>query len=104
MNRRIDEFGELKTFEGRRAVRHSVYLLAAVRAEDGRPLGEVKIRNISSTGMMAETGLPLRKGDAVEIDLRGIGAVQAVVIWRTLHKVALRFDLPIDPLLTRRKI
>lgn len=104
VNRGIDEFGQSNGLESRQAVRHSVLLMAALSGSDGRPLGQVKVRNISSTGLMAETGLPLKNGDVVEVALRGIGAVRAVVVRRTLGKVALKFDLPIDPLLTRQKI
>lgn len=104
MKEGIDELGQEGGLESRKAVRHSVFLIGALSAIDGRPLGQIKIRNISSTGLMAETGLPLRQGDAVDVTLRGVGVVRALVVRRTLDKVALKFDLPIDPLLTRQKI
>ncbi len=103
MNKVIDEFGQENGLESRQAIRHSVLFMAEIGRADGTLLGQVKIRNISSSGLMAETGLPFRVGEKVQVELRGIGSVAGTVVRRTTNKLALKFDLPIDPLLTRQK-
>ena len=100
---KIDEFGQVVgEGDARRAVRDRVLFLASLARAGGEPLGQAKVRNISSLGLLAETGVPLRIGEAVQVDLRGIGAVTGVVIRRTPNAIAIKFDLPIDPKLTRR--
>lgn len=104
MNKMFDEFGQEIGQGGRQAARHRVMFMAALARDTGQPLGQVRVRDISSSGLMAETGLPLRLGEKVQVDLRGIGAVTGAIVRRTPNSVAIKFDIAIDPLLTRQKV
>ena len=43
---------------------------------------EVKVRNVSTCGFMAECAAPVPIGSYVTLDVPGIGAVQAQVRWQ----------------------
>jgi hypothetical protein len=103
VNGPIDEFGQQAGLERRRSARQSVLFLADISRPDGSILGQVKVRNISSTGLMAETGLVFRPGETVILGLRGIGAVHGFIVRRTVNRIAVKFNEPIDPMLTRLK-
>lgn len=99
----FDELGQ-EIGNGRRlAERHSLLIMADISRPEGSVLGQVKVRNLSSTGLLAETGIPFRVDEVVDIVLRGIGKVRGTVVRRTANKVAIRFELPVDPALVLRK-
>ena len=77
-----------------------MFLLAAVRRPRGPDI-PVKVRNLSSGGMMAEFSGGLVRGDAVEVDLRGIGTVAGKVAWTAPGRLGVQFDAPVDPRLAR---
>jgi len=43
---------------------------------------EIRVRNLSSAGFMAECAEPVRIGSYVSIDIPGVGPVQAQVRWQ----------------------
>ncbi|HEX7873255.1 MAG TPA: PilZ domain-containing protein [Sphingobium sp.] len=87
----------------RAAPRDSLLLLAELQAEgSGRSIGMARIRNVSSTGLMAECDARLKEGDRVLFTLRGVGEVAAQVGWCREGRIGLIFDHPIDPMATRR--
>jgi len=43
---------------------------------------EVKVRNVSTCGFMAECGEPVRIGSYVSLDVPGVGPVHAQVRWQ----------------------
>ena len=84
--------------------RDSLFLVAGLRIE-GRPgTIEVRVRNLSAGGLMAEYSHPLAIGTAVEIALRGIGKVVGEVAWTTAGRVGISFEQPIDPLAARKPV
>lgn len=91
---------------GRAEVRDSLLLTATIRrSSDPKFTVRARVRNVSETGMMAETpARPLSPGDAVEIDLRGIGQVTGAVVWYQDNRVGIRFDAPINPKAVRRPV
>lgn len=58
---------------------------------------KARIRNISAGGLMAETPLPIGRGERVEIDLPNIGYIGGKVIWAAEGKLGIAFDHPINP-------
>ena len=77
-----------------------MFLLAAVRRPRGPDIA-VKVRNLSSGGMMAEFTGGLMRGDAVEVDLRGIGTITGKVAWTAPGRLGVQFDTAVDHRLAR---
>src|SRR5436305_1290117 len=57
---------------------------------------EVKVRNLSTAGFMAECAAPVRIGSYVSLDIPGIGPVQAQVRWQVGLKMGGMFLDPIS--------
>ena len=94
----LDEqrFGHLRS-----EPRDSMFLMAILR----RPGGEdvtIKVRNLSSGGMMAECPVSFSRGEVIVVELRGIGVVGGRIAWTAGGRVGLAFDDPIDPRLARK--
>ncbi len=80
-----------------------MFLLAAVRQPRG-PDVAVKVRNLSPGGMMAECPSGFVRGEAVEVDLRGIGLVRGRIAWTASGRIGVQFDEAIDPRQARVKL
>ena len=65
----------------RRAERLAVDKSSNLRSQHWYQI-EVKIRNVSSLGFMAECVAPVQIGSYVSIDVPGVGPVQAQVRWQ----------------------
>jgi hypothetical protein len=87
----------------RRRQRDSLLLIASI-AIVGEPAREVRIRNLSAEGLMAELGRVVEPGTAVALELRGIGAVAGKVAWCTEGRVGITLDHPIDPKQARKPV
>ena len=91
-------------FEQMRAEpRDSMFLLATMRRPGG-PEVQVKVRNLSSGGMMVECPISFARGELVESDLRGIGPVGGKIAWAAGSRVGVAFDRAIDPSLARKPV
>jgi hypothetical protein len=64
----------------------------------------VRVRNLSSGGLMAEHAGRAAIGDAVKIEVRGIGWIDGRVAWITAGRLGIAFDTEIDPLLARKPV
>lgn len=84
--------------------RDSLFLLTSLESGDGISLGRARVRNLSSTGMMADSERPVPAGAKVYFDLRGVGRVSGSVVWRREDKIGIAFDAEIDPQLVRRPV
>ncbi|GGD57825.1 PilZ domain-containing protein [Croceicoccus mobilis] len=81
--------------ENRRHGRDSLFLVAEMRLErDGAPF-EVKLRNISDSGVMAEGAMRVSRGTRVYVDLRNVGLVGGQVAWAAGDRCGIAFDEPI---------
>ena len=88
----------------RSKARDSLFLVADLYI-DGRPgMASVRIRNLSSGGLMAEYAHPVEIGNALEIDLRGVGKVAGRIAWTAAGRIGVAFDTPIDPLQARKPV
>jgi len=84
--------------------RDSLFLVASLRIT-GRPgVTEVRVRNLSSGGLMAEYLHPIDIGTAVEIELRGVGKVIGEVAWTAAGRIGISFASPIDPMQARKPV
>lgn len=84
--------------------RDSLFLKATLRFVDGDDCGEVRIRNLSAGGLMAEAPVIAKRGDKVELELRNIGRVTGYVAWVAQGRIGIAFDHPIDPKLARKPV
>lgn len=80
-----------------------MFLMAAMRRAGGADV-QVKVRNLSGGGMMAESPINFSRGDLIEVDLRGIGLVTGKIAWTAGGRVGVQFDTAIDPRLARKPV
>ncbi|MBW4329284.1 PilZ domain-containing protein [Stakelama sp. CBK3Z-3] len=88
----------------RNAARDSLLLRALMRHAGLSEPVQVRVRNLSAGGLMAEYAEPLNIGAKVEIDVRGIGWVQGSVAWATDGRIGVAFDNEIDPKAARKPV
>lgn len=75
-----------------------MYLLAMLRIESKAAEHSVKIRNLSSTGLMVEGDVRVRPGSLVAINIRNIGWVDGSVAWAAGNRFGVMLDIEIDPM------
>jgi PilZ domain len=81
----------------RRDQRDSLFVLAKLRPEGDTGQGDtVRVRNVSSGGLMADASDHYRPGARVEIELEGIGTMGGSVAWSEAGRIGIAFDHPID--------
>ncbi|MEW4467462.1 PilZ domain-containing protein [Parasphingorhabdus sp. JC815] len=84
--------------------RDSLFLHATLRFVEGDDCGEVRIRNLSAGGLMAEAPVVAKRGDKVELELRNIGRITGKVAWVAQGRLGIAFDHMIDPKLVRKPV
>jgi len=92
-------------FAGQRSgSRDSLMLTAQFRVTGDDKVAQVRVRNLSSGGLMAEYAAPVANGTPVEIEVRGVGWVKGQIAWATDGRVGVAFDIEIDPMLARKPV
>lgn len=84
--------------------RDSLLLKAILRFPLSKEEGEVRIRNLSSGGLMAEAPVRVTRGEVVEINLRSIGWITGHVAWVSEGRIGIAFDHPINPKDARKPV
>jgi hypothetical protein len=84
--------------------RDSLFLKAILRFNSTGDEGEVRIRNLSAGGLMAEAPVRVSRGEKVEVNLRTIGWISGSVAWVTEGRLGIAFDHPIDPMSARKPV
>lgn len=92
----------LDTQESR--ARDSLFLLADLTLEDTGERHKVKVRNLSSGGMMVESDLEVEQGQRIVVDLRNIGPVRGQIAWARSEKFGVAFDRQVNPKLARKPV
>lgn len=77
--------------------RDSLFLMAELRLEGAESLDRVKVRNLSTGGMMAEGMLRVMRGTRLSVKLRNIEWVDGTVAWVQDNRFGIAFDREIDP-------
>ncbi len=90
--------------EHRHIARDSLFVLADLCLEGSGTEHRVKIRNLSSGGLMAEAAIKVARGDALKVNLRNIGWVEGSVAWVQAGRFGIAFAEEIDPKLARSPI
>ena len=88
----------------RNEARDSLFLMADFRVIGSTDVTQVRVRNLSAGGLMAEIANGLELGLEVEFDVRGIGWVPGKVAWSAAGRVGVAFDRMIDPMLARKPV
>jgi hypothetical protein len=78
-----------------RAARKALLIPAQLADREGQA-HDIRIRNISSTGLAAVIATALRVDDVVMIGLPGVGPVMAIVTRVKAKEIGVRFDGEID--------
>ena len=84
--------------------RDSLLLKAILRFPNAKDEREVRIRNLSAGGLMAEVPVRVSRGEPVEINLRSIGWITGHVAWVTEGRIGIAFDHPINPKDARKPV
>lgn len=90
--------------QSRNEARDSLFLMADFRVMGESDVTQVRVRNLSSGGLMAEFPAGLDLGLRVEFDVRGVGWVPGKVAWSTAGRIGVAFDRSIDPMLARKPV
>lgn len=77
----------------RRSVRRALKLGAAP-GEAGEP---VTVHDLSLTGALIETSVPMLVGASFEVELPQVGSIEAAVMWNSGEYYGCQFPLPISP-------
>jgi hypothetical protein len=100
-----DSFGDKKMPAAMRGMnRDSLLLKAELRFPHTNETSEVRIRNLSAGGLMAEVPTGLVRGERIEINLHSIGWVGGHVAWVSDGRVGIAFDHPINPKDARKPV
>jgi hypothetical protein len=83
--------------ERRQEDRSSLFQLADIQLEQEPSSYRVKVRNLSSNGLMGEGGVKVVCGTRLTVQLRNIGAVAGSVAWVQDDRFGVAFDEEIDP-------
>jgi hypothetical protein len=99
MTRRPDTAAESEHapgFKSRRTARLDVTDVAVNLTPQDLYHVEVRVRNVSAAGFMAECASPVRIGSYVSLEIPGIGPVEAQIRWQIGHKMGGMFLDPIS--------
>jgi hypothetical protein len=84
--------------------RDSLFVLADLRIDGIVGEQRIRVRNLSSGGLMAEGSFPVQRGQQVWISLRNIGWIEGTVAWLQDSRFGIAFREEIDPRLARAPV
>lgn len=87
--------------EQRHLARDSMFVLADLRLDGSENLHRIKVRNLSSGGMMGEGQVPVQRGALLWVDIRNIGWVEGSVAWVQGNRFGIAFREEINPNVVR---
>jgi PilZ domain len=95
---------ESKSESQRSNNRNSLLLKAVLRFPASAQEREVRVRNLSSGGLMAEAPIQASRGEIVEINLKALGWITGKVAWVAESRFGIAFDYPVDPKAARQNV
>lgn len=87
----------------RASPRDSMFLIAQLRRAGGAWV-PIKVRNLSTGGMMAESPTSFSRDEQVEAEMRGLGEVTGRIAWSAGGRIGVQFDREVDPKLARKPV
>lgn len=88
------QLAKLPVGDGRRAERRVVNLAASLR-EPGAAVADAQVLNLSVSGYMAVSDMPLETGQYVFLKLPGLEAQKSQVVWVEGEKAGFQFLAPL---------
>lgn len=90
----------------KRTPRDSMLLMGTIKAvgDVARQVQPMRIRNLSATGMMADSQTEYDVGCLVEVGLRGVGLVSGEVVWVRSGRMGITFNQRVDPKRARQPV
>lgn len=88
----------------RKRKRDSLFLSARLWLSGVPGEHEVRIRNLSEGGLMAELDRPVAPGTAARLEMRGLGELSGSVAWSAHGRLGIALDHPIDPSRARKPV
>jgi hypothetical protein len=85
------------------APRESLFLLGRLWMGDSQAI-DVRIRNLSATGMMIESREFAEMGQDVEIEIKGLGRLKGKIAWIAEKRMGIALKRQIDPSLARQQV
>lgn len=73
------------------------YVRRALKLGTGGAGDQVTIHDLSLTGALLETSVPMLVGAIFEVDLPQVGSVEATIVWNSGEFYGCQFELPITP-------
>lgn len=90
--------------EHRQIARDSLFVLAEVRLDGVEGEQRVRVRNLSSGGLMAEGTFRVQRGQLCWVQIRNLGWVEGSVAWVQDTRFGIAFREEIDPSAARAPI
>jgi hypothetical protein len=84
--------------------RDSLFLAARFRVKGDKTIAQVRIRNLSAGGLMAELPNGIEPDTEVEVEVRGIGWISGRIAWTAVGRAGVAFDTPVDPKKARKPV
>ena len=84
--------------------RDSMFLNSTIHRLATGETWPLRVRNLSSGGLMADCAGTFAAGDQVELEVRGVGIQHGSIAWTVADRIGVAFDQPIDPLLARKPV
>ena len=90
--------------EHRQIARDSLFVMAELRVDGLEGEMRVRVRNLSSGGLMAEGVINAQRGQMVQINIRNVGWVEGSIAWVEADRCGIAFRDEIDPLIVRAPV
>jgi hypothetical protein len=90
--------------ENRQIARDSLFLMADLRVDGLDGEFRIKVRNLSTGGMMGEGMVRVVRGTVVQVNIRNIGWIHGSVAWVQDSRFGVAFAEDIDPRLARAPV
>ncbi len=87
--------------EQRQIARDSLFVMAEFRLDGAADEHRIKMRNLSTGGMMAEGTVRVSRGAVVWVNIRNVGWVEGSVAWVQDNRFGIAFREEIDPKVAR---
>ena len=88
--------------ETRNAARSSLFMVTTIMLENNARTYQVKVRNLSAKGMMAEGEVPVATGSRLTVQPESGNPVTGVVAWIEGGRFGIAFDNDVDMAAFRR--
>ena len=94
----------MSSTDNRQIARDSLFVMADMRLDGVGGEFRIKVRNLSSGGMMGEGSVRVQRGAVVWVEIRNIGWIEGTIAWVQENRFGIAFREEIDPKVARAPI